>query len=106
MSIRRVRIDCFLRSKRLAVVRRSVIEKLAWNMLAEHGLPIIWRLHSDAAILHRIGNATAARTFVEIADLAEEWVFCRQGAGMGFPATRTAGRCLEPEDEENPTQLG
>jgi len=89
--------------KRLAVVRRSVIEKLAWQMLAEHGLPMVWKLHSDAAILHRIGNATAAQTFVDIAELAEEWVR-QQGAGMSLPAIRTAGRCfLEPDGEENPT---
>ena len=63
------------------MVRRSVIEKLAWRMLAEQGLPIIWRLHLDAAILHRIGNAPAARTLVDIADLAEEWVRTKPAIG-------------------------
>jgi hypothetical protein len=53
----------------------SLAEKLARRLLAEQGLAMIWKLHSDAATLYRIGNAVAARSFIEIADLAEkEWL--------------------------------
>ena len=53
------------------MVRISVTEKLARNMLADHGLAIIWKLHADAATLYRVGKRTAAETFLEIADAAE-----------------------------------
>ena len=58
----------------------SLAEKLACRMLADEGLPVIWKLHSDAATLYRVGNVVAASSFLEIADLAErEWL--REGGG-------------------------
>ena len=57
------------------MVRVSVTEKLARNMPADHGVAIIWKLHDDAATLYRVGNRTAAETFLEIADAAEnQWL--------------------------------
>jgi hypothetical protein len=53
------------------MVRVSVTEKLARNLLADHGLAIIWKLHNDAATLYRGGTRTAAETFLEIADATE-----------------------------------
>ena len=57
------------------MVRRSITDKLAHSMLADHGVSIIWKLHNDAATLYRVGNRTAAETFLEIADAAEnQWL--------------------------------
>jgi len=43
--------------------------------------PSSGNLHEDAAMLHRIGNSTAAETFLQIADAAErEW--SREAAGI------------------------
>jgi hypothetical protein len=53
----------------------GLAEKLARRMIADQGLAVIWKLHSDAATLYRIGNVIAANSFIEIADLAEsEWL--------------------------------
>jgi len=51
---------------------QTFAEELALTILAAEGLPIIWKLHIDAAMLYRIGNPTAAAIFIEIADAAEE----------------------------------
>ena len=57
------------------MVRRSITDKLAHSMLAEYGVSIIWKLHNDAATLYGVGNRTAAETFLEIADAAEnQWL--------------------------------
>ena len=54
--------------------RRSVLAKIARDMLAGEGIAAIWKLHLDAATLYRAGNRTSAATFIDIADLAtEEW---------------------------------
>jgi hypothetical protein len=43
-------------------------------VLADQGIAAIWKLHTDAATLYRVGNFTAAASFIEIADAAErEW---------------------------------
>ena len=52
-----------------------ITEELARRMLASHGVSIIWKLHNDAATLHRAGNSIAAENFLRIADAAErEWL--------------------------------
>jgi len=56
-----------------------VTHKLARSMLADQGLRVIWRLHSDAATLARIGNYAAALSLSEIAEAAEREVL-RKGA--------------------------
>ena len=49
-------------------------EKLARNMLGDHGIAIIWRLHFDASLLYRNGHSASAVALIEIADAAEtEW---------------------------------
>ena len=50
---------------------RTVAEKLARDLLASQGLGVIWKLHTDASTLYRVGNPIAAASFVEIADAAE-----------------------------------
>lgn len=50
----------------------ALVKKLAREMLADKGIAIIWKLHTDAALVYRVGNLTAAATFLEIADAAEE----------------------------------
>ena len=50
----------------------TLIKNLAREMLADKGIAIIWKLHRDAALVYRVGNLTAAATFLEIADAAEE----------------------------------
>ena len=58
-----------------AMAREGITEELARSMLARHGVSIIWKLHEDAAILHRAGNSVAAESFLRIADAAErEWL--------------------------------
>lgn len=54
------------------MARQTFAEELALMILAAEGLPIIWRLHTDAAMLYRIGNPTAAELFIEIADAVEQ----------------------------------
>jgi hypothetical protein len=57
------------------MVRRSITDKLAHSMLADYGVSIIWKLHNDAATLHRVGNSVAAESFLSITDAAEnEWL--------------------------------
>ena len=57
------------------MAREGITEKLGRSMLAKHGVPIIWKLHTDAATLHRAGNSIAAESFLRIADAAErEWL--------------------------------
>lgn len=51
---------------------RTLTDKLATAMLARDGIPIIWRLHVDAAIAHSIGHREAAVAILEIADAAEQ----------------------------------
>jgi hypothetical protein len=52
-------------------------------MLADKGMAIIWKLHTDAARLYRVGNLTAAATFIEIADAAAElWLRPETVAGQ------------------------
>ena len=50
----------------------TLIKKLAREMLADKGIATIWKLHTDAALVYRVGNLTAAATFLEIANAAEE----------------------------------
>lgn len=57
----------------------------ALNLLARHGVEVIWQLHLDAAAAHREGNSKAER-LVEIADAAEAWL--RQLAEMLAPELR------------------
>ena len=47
---------------------RTLTDKLAITMLARDGIAIIWRLHVDAAIAHRIGHRQAALAILEIAE--------------------------------------
>jgi hypothetical protein len=54
------------------MARQTLTEEIAVLLLAKEGLAIIWRLHTDAATLYRIGNPTAAAIFIQIADAAEE----------------------------------
>lgn len=59
----------------------TLANQLAHRMLADEGLQLIWKLHIDAATLHRVGNFTSAATFLEIADAADkEWL--RQAGEM------------------------
>jgi len=51
--------------------RQTVAEKLARDLLASQGVGVIWKLHTDAGTLYRVGNPVAAASFVEIADAAE-----------------------------------
>ncbi len=53
----------------------TLAERLARSMLADQGIAAIWKLHTDAATLYRVGNFAAAASFIEIADAAErEWL--------------------------------
>ena len=52
-------------------MHRIVTEKLAGDLLARKGLGVIWKLHTDAGTLYRVGNPVAAASLVEIADAAE-----------------------------------
>ena len=57
------------------MAREGITEELARSMLAKNGVSMIWRIHEDAATLHRAGNSIAAESFVRIADAAErEWL--------------------------------
>ena len=57
------------------MAREAITEELARSMLAKHGVSIIWKLHNDAATLHRAGNSIAAESCLRIADAAErEWL--------------------------------
>ena len=57
------------------MAHHTLINKLAREMLADKGIAVIWKLHGDAARVYRVGNPTAAATFLEIADAAvEEWL--------------------------------
>jgi hypothetical protein len=59
----------------VAMAREAITEELARSMLAKRGASIIWKLHNDAATLHRAGNFIAAESFLRIADAAErEWL--------------------------------
>jgi hypothetical protein len=58
-------------------------QKLARSMLADKGIGVIWKLHSDAAILARIGNYTAALNLSEIAEAAEREVLRASGKTGG-----------------------
>jgi hypothetical protein len=60
-------------------------EVAALNLLARHGLEVIWQLHLDAAAAHRDGNGEA-ETLVEIADAAEAWL--RKLVQMSAPELR------------------
>jgi hypothetical protein len=60
---------------RSEMAREAIAERLARSMLANNGVSIIWKLHSDAATLYRAGNSIAAESFLRIADAAErEWL--------------------------------
>jgi hypothetical protein len=53
----------------------TLSQKLACTMLADQGVGVIWKLHTDAATLYRIGNTVGAAYFIEIAEAAErEWM--------------------------------
>jgi hypothetical protein len=53
----------------------SITHKLARGLLADRGISLIWKLHSDAATAARIGNSAAALALTEIAEAAErEWL--------------------------------
>ena len=53
----------------------SITHKLARGLLADRGIGLIWKLHSDAATAARIGNSAAALALTEIAEAAErEWL--------------------------------
>ena len=54
------------------MAHHTLVNKLAREMLADKGIAIIWKLHRDAARVYRVGNLTAAATFLESADAAEE----------------------------------
>ena len=54
------------------MARQTLTEELAVLLLAKEGIAIIWRLHTDAATLYRIGNPTTAEVFIEIADAVEQ----------------------------------
>jgi hypothetical protein len=45
----------------------------ALNLLARHGIQVIWKLHLEAATAHREGR-DGAESLIEIADAAEEWL--------------------------------
>jgi hypothetical protein len=47
----------------------------ALNLLARHGIAVIWKLHLDAAAADRQGQ-DGAEDLIEIADAAEEWLRC------------------------------
>jgi hypothetical protein len=65
------------------VAHHALVNKLARDMLADKGMAIIWKLHTDAARLYRVGNLTAAATFIEIADAAAElWLRPETVAGQ------------------------
>jgi hypothetical protein len=57
------------------MMRRTVTEALALAILERSGIETIWRLHTAAAEVYRIGNPFAAAAIVEIAEAAErEWL--------------------------------
>jgi hypothetical protein len=61
------------------MICRTVTEDLACAILARSGIETIWRLHTAAAAVYKIGNPGAAAAILEIADAAERaWL---RGAG-------------------------
>jgi hypothetical protein len=63
----------------------TLTHKLARDMLADKGVGVIWKLHSDAATLARIGNYAAALSLSEIAEAAErELLRRRRSTGVSF----------------------
>lgn len=49
--------------------------KIAVRLLAQHGVSVIWDLHTRAATLYRRGNWAAALIMIAIADAAERrWI--------------------------------
>jgi hypothetical protein len=53
------------------MIRGTVTETLAWAILERSGIETIWRLHTAAAEVYRIGNPCAAAAIVEIAEAVE-----------------------------------
>ena len=45
------------------MAREGITEELARSMLAKQGVSMIWKLHEDAATLHRAGNVSPRRAF-------------------------------------------
>ena len=57
------------------MIPRTATEDLALAILTRSGIGTIWRLHTAAAEVYRIGNPSAAAAILELADAAErEWV--------------------------------
>ena len=59
--------------------------KLARSMLADQGIGLVWKLHSDAATLARVGNYASALVLSEIADAAERELLRRTGGETRLP---------------------
>jgi hypothetical protein len=53
------------------MIRGIVTETLALALLERCGIETIWRLHTAAAEVYRIGNPSAATAILEIAEAAE-----------------------------------
>ena len=53
------------------MIRRTMTENLALAILERTGIETIWRLHTAAAEVYRIGNTSAAAAILEIAEAAE-----------------------------------
>jgi hypothetical protein len=73
----------FVAARRVgAEAMTTLVHKLARSMLAVQGIGSIWKLHSDAATLARIGNYAAALSLSEIAEAAERELL-RQRSNTG-----------------------
>src|SRR5690242_11332973 len=56
----------FVAARRVgAKIMTTLTHKVAQSMLADKGVGVIWKLHSDAATLARIGNYAAALSLSE-----------------------------------------
>ena len=54
-------------------------ERVALELLGEHGIEVIWNLHLTASDAHHHGHHEAAKGLMEIADAAEE--ICARAIG-------------------------
>jgi hypothetical protein len=67
------------------MIRGKVTETLALALLERCGIEIIWRLHTAAAEVYRIGNPSAATAILEIAEAAERaWLRAEGSSAWQF----------------------
>jgi hypothetical protein len=95
LSDRRMACTCSSRLFGLICGMRyqTLADKVANSLLLQAGIAIIWKLHEDAATLHRVGNLVGAASLLEVADAAErEWQRRCAGAAESAQTSRSASQ--------------